>query len=376
MNLAQLFIDAGANVNAVGGRYSTPLGAAVAEGERGMVETLLQRGADPNLVFETSGRSPLYLACRVKNLGYVNKLIEHGANVNGCTKRGSVLQSAVRNGPVAVTERLIECGAEVNAITRGLFGTALNAAAVAGDLDNVRCLLDHGADVGLTGGHFHSVLQAAAGKSKVPLIRLLLKNGADVNVAGGRYKTALQAACAAGRVKTAKLLLMSGSNPNITGGRCGNALQAACIYGFAKLVRLLLSYGADPKLAGGWYSSALGAAVQRRNLDIAKVLLAEGITTDMIGEKKTHFRDSVWSGNKEFIDEVLADEKALEPFNADEITLPEEKEVEKSPKPKSATLKIVTLNHPSLERVNGETTAGPSPSPTGYGLKFMLAPEV
>jgi ankyrin repeat protein len=369
-----LFLDSGANINAVGGFYSTPLGSAVAEGEPGMVENLLEKGADPNLVWDKSGRSPLWLACRSKNLDYVNKLIEHGADVNGCTYRGSVLQASARGRSVEITEKLIGCGAQVNAVTAGPYATALNAAALAGDFDNLKLLLDHGADVTLTGGTFHSVLQFAAFKSKVPLIRLLLKHGAAVDLPGGKYKTPLQAACAAGRIKTAKLLLLSGANPNIVGGRNGSALQAACIYGDANLVRLLLSYGADPKLAGGWYTSALGAAVLRRKSEVAKALFAEeGISVESIGGKKPHIKESVWNGNQEFIDNVLADEEPLEPFNADSILLPEEKNEETKPSAAPAPLKIVTLGHRSLDRVGG---AIPSPSPIGFGPHSMLVPEL
>jgi ankyrin repeat protein len=374
VNLAKLFLDAGANVNAIGGCYSTPLGAAVVNGEPGMVDTLLERGADPNLVWEKSGRFPLLLACRVKNPGYVNKLIKHGADVNGCTIRGSILQSAARGVPVEITERLIECGAKVNAVTIGPYGTALNAASAVGDLKNVKCLLNHGADITLTGGNFHSALQAAAFKSKLSVIRLLLKHGADVNATGGRYKTALQAACAAGRIKTAKLLLMNGADPNITGGQNGNALQAACIFGNAKLVRLLLSYGADPKLIGGWFGTALGAAVLTRNAAITKVLLAENIGTDLLEEKISHIEKGVWEGNKKFLDDVLADDEPLEAFDPDEIVLPEENEDEKSPATKKEPLKIVTAPGPSLEPVNGELTAGPSP--IGFGSNSLLVAEV
>lgn len=373
VSLAELFLNAGANVNTLGGHYSTSLGAAVVNGEPGMVDTLLKMGADPNLAWEKSGRGPLFLACRVKNLGYVNKLIEHGADVNGCTKRGSVLQSAVRRCPVAITERLLECGAKINSVTIGPYGTALNAASVAGDLQNVKCLLSHGADITLTGGHLHSALQAAASNSKLPLIRLLLKHAADVNATGGRYKTALQAACTAGRIKTAKLLLMSGADPNITGGRNGNALQAACISGNATLVRLLLSYGADPKPIGGWFGTALGAAVLTRNMEITKILLAENIGPDILGEKILHIKESAWDGNKNFLREVLADDESLKEFDPDDIILPEDNEGKESPAPRKELLKIVTCPGPSLEPVNEEITAGPSP--IGFGSNSLLVAE-
>lgn len=330
--LIDLFLDHGADVNALGGCYSTPLGAAVVEGEDGVFEKLMGKGADPNLTVDKFGRGPLFLACQEQKQKYVNQLIEKGADVSACTKRGSVLQSASFNSngeqsSFRILEKLISSGAELNAVTKGPHGTALHAAAVINRLTTIKWLLDHGADIKLKGGHFGSVLQAASANSSTAVNQLLIERGADVNQVGGRYKTALQAACAAGDARTAKLLLNHGADPNIKGGKYGTALQAACVAMNTWLVRFLLARGADPTISGGWYGNAFRAAVMRGDDEVAKILLAEkGVSREMLGERKSHYKEYMWEGCDEFIDEVLADEEPLDPFDENEIDIPDESE--------------------------------------------------
>ncbi|KAK0124204.1 hypothetical protein ONS95_009184 [Cadophora gregata] len=333
--LIDLFLDNKADVNAVGGVNSTPLGAAVVEGEPGMVKRLLDRGADPNLVWEKSGRSPLFLACQTQDMDDINMLLEAGADVHLATKRGSILQSAALwddEGCVGVIERILEAGADVNAKTIGPYGTALHAAAVVGNVAAAACLLEHGADINVKAGTFVSVLQAAAFKGPIALIRLLLKQGADVNMLGGRYRTALQAACVAGRKATAKLLLEHGAEVNITGGQYGTALNAACNSGNLTIVRLLLARGADPTIRGGWYGSAFTTAILFHSDDIAKVLVKTqrekvGGLKDMLDlcKEKPNWK-FVFDGAEEMVKEVLEDEEELEAWSDNEIFVPDEAE--------------------------------------------------
>ncbi|KAF4626816.1 hypothetical protein G7Y89_g11339 [Cudoniella acicularis] len=329
VELVSIVLDAGADINAVGGEWCTPLGAAVVEGEEGVFERLLSLGANPNITDEKVGVNPLYLACWKENLEYIDLLLEHGADVNACCRRGSILQRAARGCEPETLEKLVSKGAEINAVTRGPFGTALHAACRDGNLTAVKYLLAHGADTTLKGGKFGSVLQAAAFQSPFSIVRLLLKHGTDVNKTGGKYKTALQAACAAGRVQVAKLLLDNGADVSIAGGRYGSALQAAAVSGNVTLVRLLLSANADPKTAGGWYGSPVCAAAVIGHEDVLKVLLKEeGVSAEMLGEGKPHFKPEKWEGSVQWVEDLQADEEPLEPFDPESIELPDESDDE------------------------------------------------
>lgn len=82
LEVVKLLIEAGANVNQVGGNGETPLIAAIRTGADGLVELLLSKGADPNL--PKDGNSPLLLAAggtkgRFKD---INLLLEAGSKTD------------------------------------------------------------------------------------------------------------------------------------------------------------------------------------------------------------------------------------------------------------------------------------------------------
>jgi ankyrin repeat protein len=349
--LVDACLAAGADINGVGGRWSTPLGAAVWNEKSSLVKRFLEKGADSNLVDETEGRNPLQLASTARNLELVNDLIASGADVNGCTKRGSILQWFARYNSADIIDKLVSYGAEVKAVTRGPFGTALHAACLFGNLEAVKYLLSKGASTTASGGRFNSVLQAAATKADISVTGILLKHKADVNQTGGKYKTALQAACAAGRTKLAKLLLSHGADASITGGLYGSALQAACISGNVRLVRLLLSYKADPRFKGGLYGSALCAAALSGHKKVIKVLLNEdGVSSELLEGYESRFKPQEWTAAAEMIADVTGDEEPLGAFNAgEEIEIPEEddtglfvKEETKPEQESSAVISAIT----------------------------------
>ncbi|CUS14583.1 unnamed protein product, partial [Tuber aestivum] len=64
------------------------------------------------------------------------------------------------------------------------------------------------------GGVYGNALQAAAVNGTEPIVRLLLKRGADVNAHGGLYGNALRAAKGLRYEPIVQLLLTHGALPN------------------------------------------------------------------------------------------------------------------------------------------------------------------
>jgi ankyrin repeat protein len=152
---------------------------------------------------------------------------------------------------------LLEAGANVNQVG-GIYHTALQIAARAGNLALVALLLNKGAKIDLKGGRYGTALQAAAYRGMESVVVFLLDAGADVYQTGGIYHTALQAAAFRGHEATVKLLLERKAEVNIDGGRYHNALRAArqTVSGNCKIVeKILIGSGAtdsfDPAVEMG-----------------------------------------------------------------------------------------------------------------------------
>ncbi|KAK3351875.1 LOW QUALITY PROTEIN: ankyrin repeat-containing domain protein [Neurospora tetraspora] len=203
-------------------------------------------------------------------------------------RRGYVLQPAAAKGSTKTVKLLLDHvllqhGADVNA-QGGLYGTALQAAAIYRQEEIVELLLKYGADVNAQGGIYGTALQAAATATK-SLVALLLAHGAKVNIKCGKYGTALQAAMVEGNKEIAIILLEHGADVNAQGGKYGTALQAAAsapsLWTMADprdATKLLLDYGADVNAQGGQYGGALQAAISTGRKDIENLLRKYGAT--------------------------------------------------------------------------------------------------
>ena len=170
---------------------------------------------------------------------------------------------------------VIENGANVNA-PGGEHGNALRVASYNGHKEIVHLLLAHGADVNVRGGEFGTALQAAAHKGHQQIMQILVDGGADVNAQGGEYGSALQAACLGGDPQTVQILLDRGADVNAQGGIYGSALQAACHYGDRQTVQILLDRRADVNAHGGVYGNALQAACVCGDRQTVQILLDRG----------------------------------------------------------------------------------------------------
>ena len=118
-------------------------------------------------------------------------------------------------------------------------------AVIADQIENVRELLDLGADI-------HSMndfaLSQAAFNGHTKIVELLLDHGADIHAEGEEGPdTALQFAAMRGHTDTVRLLLDRGAEIHSVDGfdEPEGALLDACEYGHADTVALLLDYGAD-----------------------------------------------------------------------------------------------------------------------------------
>lgn len=223
--------------------YPSALHDAAMHGHLEVVEMVVANGENVN-VQEGFYGTALQAAAYRKHVDVVKFLVEKGAdtNVQG-GQFGTALKAAAYSEDMDIVKFLVNKGAYIN-VRGGNFGTALQIAARSGDPDIIKFLVENGADVNVKGGNFGTALQAAAKFGNPKIVKYLVEKGADVNIQGGIYETALQAAAFSGNLETVTYLVENGADVNIEGGRFGSALQAAKDENQADIAQYLKDHGA------------------------------------------------------------------------------------------------------------------------------------
>jgi ankyrin repeat protein len=122
------------------------LHAAVKEGNVEVVQLMLERGADINSR-DAHNRTPLQRAASSGKLDVARLLVDRGAEVEPPDRRGwTPLHSASRYGHLEISRILVDHGANVNA-RQSRRSTPLGLSARSGHLGIVKLLLEHGADI-------------------------------------------------------------------------------------------------------------------------------------------------------------------------------------------------------------------------------------
>ena len=126
---------------------------AVLSGDVPLIHEILDGGVDPNGVDKRCGHSALYNAVRTDKLNVINTLLQRGADPNLRLNYRSFVDGRTESGVVALmyvvsvdaTEALVQAGADVNVADR--FGiTSLMRASHRAKDEVVQCLLAAGAD--------------------------------------------------------------------------------------------------------------------------------------------------------------------------------------------------------------------------------------
>jgi ankyrin repeat protein len=149
--------------------------------------------------------------CISGNLRLIRESIESGANVNHSDHDGqTALAIAAYHGYQPIVEYLVRQGANVNTFDRCTLSTPL-ALAVRGDnIKTVKCLLENGADVNLTGSidgeKSDTPLSIAAEKGNLAMVQAVISKGADVNIANNEGNTPLAVAESMGNFQIVKWL--------------------------------------------------------------------------------------------------------------------------------------------------------------------------
>jgi ankyrin repeat protein len=199
---ARILLDYGSNPDSVpmgsypSGDHRLPLQIAVERQDVEMIRVLFQYRANPNAAciggdwteFDEASyffpRKPLQEASMNGNKEIVEILLEHGADVNSPPVLGNgatALQYAAMHGFLGIAHLLLEHEADVNAPPAKIDGrTALEGAAENGRLDVVQLLLNAGASVFGDGqAQYENAIRRASGNGHHAIRRMLEKWHSD-----------------------------------------------------------------------------------------------------------------------------------------------------------------------------------------------------
>ena len=237
---------------------------------------LLARGADP-FAASPAGDPPLLLAVRLGWEQLLQQLLAHGVDPDACDTRGtSPLHVAATLGRTSALTALLAAGGAPDrraadgqtplgiALASGrrdladwldwrgwplpgrpLRATDLPAAAITGDQDAVRRLLDLGFPVDTVDSQGCSALLRAAGGGHLALVDQLLARGADPGLTANTGATALSAAVSMRHLEIVDRLLQAGCSLEQRLPGDVTVLMLAAALGLPELVARLLRAGAD-----------------------------------------------------------------------------------------------------------------------------------
>jgi len=157
----------------------------------------------------------------------------------------SGMVDAAMQGNAELVRELINSGANVNA-AQADGATALQWAAYNSDEELAKFLLDHGADLNMGNRNGSTPLWLAARRGDTDMIEVLLAGGADANEELPLGRRPLMLAARSGVVEAVAALLDAGADPNAAEAERGTtALMQAADQGHADVAKVLIEHGAD-----------------------------------------------------------------------------------------------------------------------------------
>ena len=283
--IIEMLLDYGADINSrTGPEGLTPLHLAIIDDrDLELIEMFLERSADVK-ARDNKGRTPLHLAAGNNDqIGVVQYLLSRGADVDGRDAYGETpLHVAVaKNKNIEIVEFLLKRGAEVDARDENGETSLHIAVAKNKNIEIVEFLLKRGAEVDARDENGETTLHWAIRTQwdndvALQRIQLLLDHGADPAATNILEDSSLH--MTNGRVELAQLLLDSGADAGAVNNKGETVLHWAFMYGTNfEFTELLLSRGANVNISDDTGRSVLHSAMYgAAGIEIVALLLDHG----------------------------------------------------------------------------------------------------
>ncbi|XP_055303155.1 ankyrin-1-like [Sitodiplosis mosellana] len=305
-NIAELFLDHGANVNILSLNGIPALHMAARKGHQSVVEILVKKNANVNFQERNFRNTSLHVAADKGFESIVKYLIDNYANINVTDKNGhSPLYYALKKGHKKVAVILIENGTNIDfelgdwkglifrcvvdqvqgtqrrnrliakLNNRGIdtdvdWPTAFIEAIKKGDAFSTEFIAKNCIN-NLRGMQWSVVLAARTGQAEI--VKLLIEIGVNASLPDANGTLALFVAVENGHDKVVEILTQSEVDINIKNRSGKTALHVAIEAGSTKMVECLIRNSANVNMKDSQENSPLMLALKKGNDNITLLLI-------------------------------------------------------------------------------------------------------
>ncbi|KAI5103126.1 protein TANC2 isoform X2, partial [Silurus meridionalis] len=293
MDMVNLLLEFGANVDSISESGMTALSYAATAGHLNIVTALCKRRAKLNQLDRNGQCALVHAALRgqmevVKFLLHSDWGVQSQEQHEAFRKSHAIQQSlvaAASMGHIEIVSYLLDLPdtekdatqyAQMNNYDTLWGETALTAAAGRGKLDVCRMLLEQGSAAAQPNRRGVVPLFSSVSHGHWQIVDLLLTHGADVNMVDKQGRTPLMMAASEGHIETVEYLLAQGASMPITDKEGLTALSWACLKGHLPVVRCLVERGAATDHADKNGRTPLDLAAFYGDAEVVQFLVDQG----------------------------------------------------------------------------------------------------
>ncbi|KAF4453058.1 hypothetical protein F53441_4289 [Fusarium austroafricanum] len=339
------------------GRYVSALHYAISLSDIGMVDKLIEAGANPNYLIENLLRvienipkpsdrdikrrrllhfqmlTPIQAATWSEEVEIIKRLINGGAILDSFVDpdmlletqfydsayyaKHTPLQISAQKNNEKIAQVLLDAGANVDFRHR-ITSTPLQLACglpttAQGKTTLVQVLLERGADVNALPGEYkgRTALQAAAETGDFALFKLLLSKDANISAPAGETEglTVLQAAAKSGSIDLFNFVLseIKRWGPRNVLSQAQNCVKLAVSSGNMQVLENCLRLWTDHAMncPGAYIISALKTAIKKGSASLVLRLLVAGSQVDIDRDACSIMCEAIWKGDTNIFDLLM-----------------------------------------------------------------------
>lgn len=304
ITLLEYLYELGLDVNAKNNKGETALMKAIQADKYHNVSFLLQNGADFTMT-DHAGNTPKEVALLSNNVKVLNLLenVEKDAAYFNNNRLYLHIEQLIRQGQVESVKTLL---GSVNyaKLSDTNKTTLLHTAAYSNNVEIMKLLISHGADInardsynetpltsaikGCANNAFHlllshpdiekdaCLLHVAAAAKNIGAAKHLIKMGYDVNAYDSRMSTPLKEAAKSNAIKMGGFLLQEGALPNKADDAGHTPLHIVALNGNVVFANMLLNSGADIDVKSNFGRTPLWSACNSGQVPMLCFLLEKG----------------------------------------------------------------------------------------------------